>query len=78
MAVDVTPEGQVLTLGNPRQLFEKPFAEPVNATMYDAYPDGNRFAVLMTTAAEATTEPRTHLTMVFNLFDEIRRIAGKN
>jgi dipeptidyl aminopeptidase/acylaminoacyl peptidase len=78
MAVDVTPEGQVLTLGKPRQLFEKPFAEPVNAVNYDAYPDGNRFVVLMTTAEKATSEPRTHLTMVFNLFDEIRRVAGKN
>ena len=78
MAVDVTPEGQVLTLGKPQQLFEKPFAEPVNAINYDAYPDGNRFVVLMTTAEKAMPEPRTHLTMVFNLFDEIRRIAGKN
>jgi serine/threonine protein kinase len=78
MAVDVTPEGQALTLGTPRQLFEKPFAEPVNAVNYDAYPDGNRFVVLMTAAEKATTEPRTHLTMVFNLLDEIRRIAGKN
>jgi len=77
-AVDVTPEGQVLTLGKPRKLFEKPFAEPVNAINYDAYPDGSRFVVLTTTAEKATTEPRTHLTMVFNLFDEIRRIAGKN
>ena len=78
MAVDVTPEGNALTLGKPRQLFELPFGQPVNATNYDAFPDGNRFAVLLTTTAKGTAEPRTHLTMVFNLFDEIRRIAGKN
>jgi hypothetical protein len=79
MAVDVTPEGNALTLGKPRQLFPPlPFAQPVNAINYDAYPDGSRFVVLLTATAKATAEPRTHLTMVFNLFDEIRRIAGKN
>jgi serine/threonine protein kinase/Tol biopolymer transport system component len=78
MAVDVTPEGNALTLGKPRRLFELQFAQPVNAINYDAFPDGNRFAALVTTTAKAPAEPRTHLTMVFNLFDEIRRIAGKN
>jgi serine/threonine-protein kinase len=77
-AVDVTPEGNALTLGKPRQLFPLPFAAPTNAINYDASPDGNRFAVLLTNETKVSAEPRTHLTMVFNLFDEIRRIAAKN
>lgn len=77
MAVDVTPEGAALSLGKPQKLFELPIATPANAFMYDAFPDGNRFAVLLNTTQSTTTQPRTHLTMVFNLFDEIRRIVGR-
>ena len=78
MAVDVTSKDAVLVLGKPKKLFELPIARPVNALNYDASPDGSNFVALLTTTPSATTQPRTHLTMVFNLFDDIRRIAAKN
>jgi hypothetical protein len=50
----------------------------VNAINYDVSADGSTFVALLTTTPSATMQPRTHLTMVFNLFDEIRRNAAKN
>ena len=78
MSVDVKPEGNALSLGKPRPLFPLPVAEPLNALYFDAFPDGNKFAALLTADTKTVPEPRTNLTMVFNLFDEIRRITGKN
>ena len=78
MAVDVTSKDAVLVLGKPKKLFELPIGRPVNAINYDVSADGSTFVALLTTTPSATMQPRTHLTMVFNLFDEIRRNAAKN
>jgi hypothetical protein len=51
----------VLDLGSP----------PVSA--YDLAPDGKRFAVVLNSDGTAEPKPITHLTVLVNFFDELRR-----
>lgn len=77
MAVDVAVHGDALKPGKPTLLFETPVARPSNATWYDASFDGNRFAVLQPDD-DTRAAGYTHVTLVFNFFDELRRVlAGK-
>ena len=77
MSVDVAVEGPALVLGKPQKLFDAPVARPANALWFDATADGSRFAMLLT-AGQNTQPKRTHVTLVFNFFEEIRRVtAGK-
>jgi len=41
---------------------------------FDLHPDGQRFAVLKAPDTEAEAK-RNHVTLIFNIFDELRRIA---
>jgi hypothetical protein len=69
MAVDVSlrPEFKV---GTPRLLFEGPYVN-VGGYSYDVTPDGQRFLLLQ--PAEEALAPVTHLNIVLNWFDEVRR-----
>lgn len=75
MAVDVAADGNALTLGKPQKLFELALGKPVNGTWYDASSDGSRFAVLLTSTQQAAPK-RTHVTLIFNFFDQIRRATS--
>ncbi len=75
IAVDVSPEGEALVIGNPHRLFDLTVAQVSNATMFDAAADGSRFVLLLNEAQEA--EKRTHVTMVFNFLDELRRLTAE-
>ena len=78
MSVEVSPEGQALTLGKPTELFRLPIALRANALSFDASPDGNRFVMMLTTTGAKASPVRTHATIVLNFFDDIRRAtAGK-
>jgi serine/threonine-protein kinase len=78
MAVDVTPEGRALALGTPHKLFDAPMWGSENSTNFDASLDGSRFAVLLLGTQKAAAEPRTHVTLVFNFLEDIRRaFAGR-
>ena len=69
MAVDVRlrPEFKV---GKPRQIFEGPYVN-VGGLSYDVALDGQRFLVLQ--PAEGDVAPVTHLNVVLNWFDDVRR-----
>jgi len=45
---------------------------PLSGASFDLHPDGER--VVMAPATEATSGP-THVTLIFNVFDELRRMA---
>ncbi len=56
--------------GRPRTLFERRYARPVTAGFYDIAPDGQRFLMLM-----ADQEPITHINVVLNWFQELKRLV---
>ena len=77
MAVDVATADGIVTLGKPQRLFTTRVATPQAAVLYDASADGSRFAMLLQDET-ADAAQRTHVTVVFNFFDEIRRtLAAK-
>jgi len=66
MAVAVSAEGSTFSVDKPRKLFEAP-----SVWRFDVAPDGQRF--VMTKAVGEEKDPdRTHLTFVFNWFEELK------
>jgi hypothetical protein len=74
-AVDVSREGDALALGVPRRLFDLPVAQMLDGT-FDASADGNRFVVLLEPGQQNEPERRTHVTMVFNFLEDLRRATA--
>ena len=52
---------------------EKPLAEAGPPSSFDLAPDGKRFAVILFADGTAEPKPITHLTIIQNFFDELRR-----
>ena len=79
IAVDASVDGPALSLGKPQRLFDVPLAEiPTAAVVIDASADGSRFAMVLNAPDDMSTAPqRTHVTVVTNLFEEIRRATNK-
>jgi hypothetical protein len=72
MAVDVTTRG-TFSAGIPHMLFQgRGVATPTNTTGYDVSLDGQRF--LMSQPVESDP-PVTRIDLVFNWFDELRRVV---
>jgi eukaryotic-like serine/threonine-protein kinase len=77
MAVEISVDGDAIRAGQPQLLFEMPVAPLPEASWYDVTADGSRFVVL-TANKDAPTGGFTHVTFVFNFFDEVRRaLAGR-
>ena len=76
IAVDVSPEGDALAIGNPHKLFDLPVAQVSGAGTFDASADGNRFVMLLGEASSASLAKRTHVTVVFNFLEELRRATA--
>jgi serine/threonine-protein kinase len=73
MMVPYTAAGDALQAGKPRVWSETPVqVRPLSGASFDLHPDGER--VVMAPATEATSGP-THVTLVFNFFNELRRLA---
>jgi len=73
MAVPYTATGDALQAGKPRVWSETPVqVRPLSGASFDLHPDGER--VVMAPATAATSGP-THVTLIFNFFDELRRLA---
>jgi hypothetical protein len=70
MSVAVTL-GRQFAADKPRLLFEGPYVMIGNQS-YDVSPDGRRFLVLEPVKQEAVT----HLNVVLNWFEEVKRKAG--
>lgn len=70
LRVNLEPEFKA---GTPRLLFEGPYVN-VGGLSYDVAPDGRRFLVLQPAGPDAA--PVTHLNVVLNWFEEVKRKAG--
>jgi hypothetical protein len=67
MVAGYTTRGDALVFGEPRVWSQHPMLDPGSPPVgtYDLAPDGKRFAV--------DPKPITHLTILLNFFDELRR-----
>jgi Tol biopolymer transport system component len=73
MAVPYTATSDAFQAEKPRVWSEtRVQIRPLNGASFDLHPDGER--AVMAPATEATAGP-THVTMIFNFFDELRRMA---
>lgn len=74
MSITYKTEGDSFRADKPQLWSEGQFTDRGTARNYDLHPDGQRFAVLKT----PQTQDQTRLdkaTLIFNFFDELRRIA---
>jgi hypothetical protein len=55
-------------------LSDSRFSPLVVGRSFDVHPDGDRFALVKASESEARAK-RDHITLIFNFFDELRRIA---
>ncbi len=70
MAVSVVP-GKKFTVTSPKKLFSDQFALRVGRhTTYDVAKDGKRFLMIQSDA-----QGQTSLNVVFNWFEEVKRLA---
>ncbi len=73
MLVPYTAAGDAFQAEKPRVWSETPVQRrPGTGASFDLHPDGERVAMAPVTAATAGP---THVTLIFNFFDELRRIA---
>ncbi len=71
MAVPVSGEGSSFSADKPRKLFELQSGLNTSGSCFDVAPDGQRF-VMVKSAEEEKNADRTHLTFVFNWFEELK------
>jgi hypothetical protein len=73
MAVDISLK-PTLRAGKPHMLFERQFLlSPATTPNYDVSQDGGRF--LMVKAAGASETAPTQINVVFNWFEELKRVV---
>jgi hypothetical protein len=70
MSVALT-NGQSLSIGTPRRLFDTPLGVNTNIRGYDLSPDGSKF--LMVEPKPRTPLRPSQIVLVQNWFDELRR-----
>ena len=76
MSVAVNGSGRTFQYDQPRELFKDVFAVRPTISMYDVAPDGKRFVMVQNT--NPGTPGETHLTLVFNWFEELKaRLASR-
>lgn len=64
------------TVGNAEQLFEGPYLNVAGWRTYDVAPDGERFAIVRSSATDA--EGQAELIVVQNWFEELRQLVPTN
>ena len=69
MPVETQP---TFTVGNAELLFEGPYLNVAGWRSYDVAPDGERFAIVR---SSATDEAPVELIVVQNWFEELRRLV---
>ena len=73
MVVPYTAAGDAFQAEKPRVWSDTPVQlRPGTGVSFDLHPDGER--VVMAPVTAATVGP-THVTLIFNFFDELRRLA---
>ena len=75
MVADITTN-PAFTAGRPRELFKRSFVSTLNARGYDISPDGRRF--LMVQEESRSPEAVTKIHIVFNWFEELKRLVPTN
>jgi serine/threonine-protein kinase len=75
MVANYTVQGESFVADKPRVWFGKQFANLGTGTApnLDLAPDGERFVVLMPADSPEPRETQSHVTLVVNFFDEVRR-----
>ena len=76
MVVSIQTQGQTLTAGTPKVLFEGSYVShsvPPGFQYYDISPDGKRFLMMK----EATPET-SQIHVVLNWFEELKRLVPTN
>ena len=71
MAVDVRTQPS-FSAGRPRPLFTGPFSRGPDSIDYDISPDGESFVMVN---AGAEDRPATHVNVIFNWFEELKRLV---
>jgi hypothetical protein len=78
MVVGYQAEGQAFRSERAKPWSEKRLANMGSTRNFDLAPDGKRFLVLMPADGPAPTEGQSHVTLLANFFDEVRRrVPGK-
>jgi serine/threonine-protein kinase len=73
MVANYTVKGGTFVADKPRVWSAKQLANLGTAPNYDLAPDGKRFVVVMPAESAQPQEAQSHVTLVVNFFDEIRR-----
>ena len=78
MVANYTVKGGLFVAEKPRVWFGKQLANTGLAKNIDLAPDGKRFVVLMSAESPEPQGNQSHVTLVVNFFDEVRRrVAGQ-
>ena len=75
MVVSIQTQGQTLTAGSPKVLFEGRYVRhstPPGFQYYDISPDGQRFLMLK---EEELAEAQGQINVVLNWFEELKRLV---
>ena len=75
MRVPVTREGDSFRAGKPELLFETNVQNTGPNYNYDVSLDGEQFILLQRAEEAEQEQDRSHLTFIFNWFDEVRRLV---
>src|SRR5207245_992659 len=73
MVVNYLVRGESFVADKPRVWFGKQLANTGLAINFDLAPDGKRFVVLMPAESPEPRESQSHVMIVTNFFDEVRR-----
>jgi hypothetical protein len=74
--LDYTVNGDVFVPGKPRLWSDKQLYRPTPSPNFEVAPDGKRLLVL-SELSETEPKPAPHITMMFNVLDELRRTAAR-
>ena len=78
MVANYTVKGGTFKVDKPRVWFEKRLANLGLAINLDLAPDGKRFIALLPAEGPQPAERQSHVVLVTNFFDEVRRrVAGQ-
>jgi hypothetical protein len=74
MAASYTVSGDSFHAEKPRLLSDSRFSPRIIGRSFDLHPDGDRFALASASGADVSAK-RTQVTLIFNFFDELKRIT---
>jgi serine/threonine-protein kinase len=76
MVAEYAVKGNSFVPQKPRVWFSRPLANAGLSINFDPAPDGKRVLALMSAESSEPREAQSHVTLVMNFFDEVRRRVG--